>query len=156
MAGDNFYSFFKGRIETDRDKYFDGDWSMIYGALDFIESYRSSQPFRMFLPVGYPHSPYCVEDPWFSAIDRSRLPTRVSLPDLGSKPSMQQGIVAGQHLRGWDESRWTELRATYYGMCSRVDAQYRMLRGTLKSSGIFDDTAPDRHVRQSDTENEID
>ncbi len=139
---DTFYSFMKGKLDTkDKDIYFDHDWAMIYGALDFIASYDGDQPFCMFLPIGYPHPPYCVEDPWYSMIDRNKLPARTTLSDWDQKPSLLAGIRDGQHLEDWTEDRWTELRATYYGMCARVDHQYGLLRDTLKSKGTYDDSA---------------
>ena len=62
--GDNYYSFYKGKLDKkNKDKYFDDDWSMVYGALDFIEDYKNEKPFCLFLPLGYPHPPYCVEEP---------------------------------------------------------------------------------------------
>ncbi|HAK53759.1 MAG TPA: arylsulfatase, partial [Gammaproteobacteria bacterium] len=43
--GDNFFSFFKGRLDSGSDAvYFDRDWAMIYGALDFIDSYDGDAP----------------------------------------------------------------------------------------------------------------
>ena len=44
-------------------------------------------------------------------------------------------------MQGWNEERFTELRATYYGMCARVDAQFGTVVAALKTSGIYDDSA---------------
>jgi arylsulfatase A-like enzyme len=44
-------------------------------------------------------------------------------------------------MQGWTEERWTELRATYYGMCARVDHQFGLLMEALKEAGLYDDTA---------------
>ncbi|MCU6792261.1 hypothetical protein OB236_08985 [Paenibacillus sp. WQ 127069] len=38
-----------------------------------------------------------------------------------------KGIYEQQHLQAWTEERWNELRATYYGMCARVDKQFAMV-----------------------------
>ena len=141
VDGDNFYSFYKGRLDADgADRYFDTDWAMVMGALDFIRNYDGDQPWCIFLPIGYPHPPYCVEDPWFSAIDRAALPERTVI-DLSTKPAMQRGIAQGQHLADWDEDRWRELRATYYGMCARVDHQYGLLLDALREADTYDETA---------------
>ncbi|HIG39756.1 MAG: sulfatase-like hydrolase/transferase [bacterium] len=137
---DSFYSFFKGRLETgDQDLYFDPDWSMIFGALDFIKAYDGDKPLCIFLPIGFPHPPYCVEDPWFSIIDRDKLPPRINI-ELADKPALVRGIQAGQNLTDWDEQRWVELRATYYGMCARVDHQFGLIKKALKESGRYDNT----------------
>jgi arylsulfatase A-like enzyme len=44
-------------------------------------------------------------------------------------------------MRGWSEDRWSKLRATYYAMCARVDAQLGMVIDALQETGIYDDTA---------------
>ena len=140
--GDNYYSFFKGQLNPEEQEiYFDHDWAMIYGALDFIAAYNGEAPLCMFLPIGYPHPPYCVEDPWFSAIDRDALPPRAYVADWSSKPALLKGIHDGQRMQSWAEDRFTELRATYYGMCSRVDHQWGLLEAALREKDIYDDTA---------------
>ena len=44
-------------------------------------------------------------------------------------------------MQAWSEARWTELRATYYGMCARVDHQFGLVVEALRDAGIYDDTA---------------
>ncbi len=127
--GDNFYSFFKGRLDNEGDSlYCDNDWAMVLGALDFVRNYDGEKPLCVYLPLTYPHPPYCVEEPWYSMTDRSKLPRRARHPEgWDEKPSILKGIWENQHLRGWTEDRWTELRATYYGMCARLDHQFGLL-----------------------------
>ena len=141
--GDNFYSFLKGRLDKqDDDIYGDGDWAIVLGALDFIRDYKGAQPLCMYLPLNYPHPPYCVEEPWFSMIAREKLPPRAMHPeDWAGKPSILKGIWANQHLQDWTEDRWTELRATYYGMIARTDHQFGLLTNALKETGMYDDSA---------------
>ncbi len=140
--GDNHYSFFKGCLDAgDKDVYFDHDWAMVYGALDFIRRYDGDQPMCIFLPIGYPHPPYCVEDPWYHAVDRDAIPQRTVVRDWASKPTILKGIYDGQQMQHWTEPRFTELRATYYGMCARVDHQWGLLEQALRERGLFDQTA---------------
>jgi arylsulfatase A-like enzyme len=141
--GDNFYSFFKGKLDKGVDEvYCDGDWAMVLGALDFIRSYDGDKPLCLYLPLGYPHPPYCVEEPWYSLIDRGKLPRRAQhLENWEGKPSILKGIWKNQHLQGWTEQRWSELRATYYGMCARLDHQFGLLVNSLIGSGMYDDSA---------------
>ena len=139
--GDNYYSFFKGKLDKkDKDIYFDDDWSMIYGALDFIKDYKKEKPFCLFLPLGYPHPPYCVEDPWFSSIDRNVIPKRYQYKTWKDKPSLLKGIMDGQRMQDWTDERWNELRAVYLGMCARVDYQFGLLVNQLKENNLYDDT----------------
>ncbi len=141
-TGDNYYSFFKGRLEAPPgERWFDGDWAMLNGAIDFLASYDGDQPLCIFLPLGYPHPPYCVEEPWYSLTDRDAIPPRHIYGTWDDKPSLLAGIRDGQGLTGWDEARWRELRATYYGMCSRVDHQFGLLTNALHAAGLYDDSA---------------
>jgi arylsulfatase A-like enzyme len=52
-----------------------------------------------------------------------------------------KGLVQGQGLGGWTEGRWNELRATYLGMCARVDHQLGLVIEALRHRGIYQDTA---------------
>lgn len=143
-GGDNYYSFYVGRIETPPGAAFygDSDWANVLGAIELIRTWRGNQPLCIYLPLTYPHPPYAVEDPWYSAIDRARIPPRTPSPaDWSGKPSLLRGIWERQNLRGWSEARWTELRATYYGMCARVDEQFGLVLDALREAGLYDETA---------------
>ncbi|TBL78942.1 sulfatase-like hydrolase/transferase [Paenibacillus thalictri] len=142
--GDNYFSFYAGKLEKaeDEDTYYDGDWANVLGAIDLIRNRPADQPLCIYLPLLYPHPPYGVEEPYFSMIDRSKLPARFPAPaGWQGKPSLLRGISEKQKLQGWTEERWDELRATYYGMCARVDKQFGMLMDALREAGIYDDTA---------------
>ncbi len=141
-GGDNYYSFYAGKLDTgDDDVYYDNDWAMVDGAVDLIRDAPDDQPLCIYLPLGYPHPPYGVEDPWYSQIDRELIPSRLPTPDWSKKPGLTAGIYQRQGLGGWSEERFTELRATYYGMCARVDAQFGKLVAALQERGIYDDSA---------------
>ena len=143
-AGDNWYSFYRGRLEKDsgEEVYYDSDWANVLGAIDFVRNAPKDRPFCLYLPLQFPHPPYAVEEPYFSAIDRQLLPGRIPAPaGWAGKPSLLKGIWERQRLQGWSEARWTELRATYYGMCARVDEQFGRLMAALRDAGVYDDTA---------------
>jgi arylsulfatase A-like enzyme len=141
--GDLYYSFLRGRLDQEGDAvYGDSDWANVLGALDFIRSYDGDRPFCLYLPLQYPHPPYCVEEPWFSLTDRSKLPARIPAPERGeNNPSILAGIRENQRLQGWTEDRWNELRAVYCGMCSRLDHQFGLLLDALRDAGLYDETA---------------
>jgi len=140
---DNYFSFFKGKLDKgDKDIYCDGDWTKVLGAIDKIKSYDGDEPFCLYVPISYPHPPYCVEEPWYSITDRSKLPPRpLAPPNYEGKASILKGIAEWQNVQDWTEDRWAELRATYYGMCSRVDHQFGMIMDALKEAGMYDDSA---------------
>jgi arylsulfatase A-like enzyme len=138
---DTYYSFYAGQLDTHGDTiYGNGDWGHIFGAMDFIRTAPKDQPLCIYLPLGYPHPPYGVEDPWFSMIDRRQLPARIPA-GFDGKPSLLRGIAERQNMQDWTEERWTELRATYYGMCARVDHQLGLVLHALHDAGMYDDTA---------------
>ncbi|MCY4465378.1 MAG: sulfatase-like hydrolase/transferase [Chloroflexi bacterium] len=152
--GDNYYSFYAGKLpntplgppdesggSVGDEVYYDKDWAMVDGACQQIRNAPPDQPLCIYLPIGYPHPPYGVEDPWYSQIDRQAIPARLPCPDWDKKPTLLGGIYARQGMQDWSEERLTELRATYYGMCARVDAQFGRLVAALKESGLYDDSA---------------
>jgi arylsulfatase A-like enzyme len=142
--GDKYYSFYIGRLphSVGWDHYHDTDWANVLGAIEFLRNYQGEQPMCIYLPLTYPHPPYAVEEPWYSAIERGSLPPRQPTPaNWRGKPSILKGIAKRQHLEGWNEARWTELRATYYGMCARLDHQFGLLLEALHETGRYADSA---------------
>lgn len=142
-GSDTYYSFYVGRLDTGSEEfYYDSDWANVLGAVEFVKTAPTDRPLCLYVPLNYPHPPYAVEEPWYSAIARDRLPPRIPTPDgwIG-KPSLLRGIYQRQNMQSWTEDRWTELRATYYGMCARVDHQFGLLMSALREAGIYDDTA---------------
>lgn len=140
--GDNYYSFYLGKLpDNTEDTYNDKDWAFVDGAVDFIEEYEGDKPFCMYMPLGFPHPPYRVEEPFFSMIDRDHLEPRIPKPEnTDLEPAMLDGIRKNQHLDHWTEERYNELRAVYLGMVARIDYQFGLLVQALKKKGIYDDT----------------
>lgn len=139
-----YYSFLQGRVKVPQNEpyAYDFDWAMIEGAIEQIRNLPDDQPLCIYLPLLYPHPPYGVEDPWYSLIDRNKLPPRVQAPEnWDGKSKMLNGLYENQTVDSWAEENWTELRAIYYGMCARVDYQFSMIVEALKEAGIYDNTA---------------
>ena len=144
IGSDNFYSHYRGIIETEdgKDDIYDIDAAWVDGAIDFIKNRPQDKPICVFLPLMYPHTPYQTVKKYYDAIDESKIPERIETPsDWSDKPSMLKGLVERQGLTGWTEDRWTELRKTYLAMCARVDDQFGKLVDALKEEGIYDDSA---------------
>jgi arylsulfatase A-like enzyme len=140
----SYYSFYAGKLEKTKghDYYYDYDWANVNGAINQINNQPTENPLCIYLPLTYPHPPYAVEEPWFSMINRAKLPKRIPAPENWTdKPSMVRGIFQRQNLCEFSEEQWNELRAVYYGMCTRVDHQFGLLVGALKKAGIYNDTA---------------
>lgn len=137
-GGRNYYSFFRGEIPPGKDM--DELWTE--GAVEFIRGCDGEKPFCIFLPFLLPHPVYQVSEPYFSRIDRKKLKKRI-LPPKGyeGKARMQRELHRLQNMDGWSEEEYDELRATYLGMCSRVDDLTGRVLDALKEKGIYGETA---------------
>lgn len=142
-GGKYYYTHFEGELRTDaQGRNYSRDDEALDAAIARIRQYKPGDaPLCLFLGLLYPHPPYEVEEPWFSCIDRSRLPHRIRWEECRGKSRMMEMIHHYQNLQGFTESEWDELRAVYLGMCAKVDAQFGRLCGALRQAGIYDDCA---------------
>ena len=142
-GGKYYYSHYEGQLNVDENgKNYTSDDETIDAAIDKIKNWKDEkQPLCMFLGLFYPHPPYQVEEPYFSAIDRSKLPDRIRFEDCIDKSKMLKQYHEYQNLEGLNEDEWDEIRATYAGMCMKVDEQFGKLVQALKDVGIYDDRA---------------
>lgn len=141
-GGKNFYSHFEGQLGTDeRGLRRNSDDEAVDAAVDCIRRRPKDQPLCIFLGLFYPHPPYQVEEPFFSAIDRKKLPGRVRPEACVGKSKMLEEIRSHAGMEGYTEEDWNELRAVYLGMCAKIDAQFGKLMDVLKEEGIYDDSA---------------
>lgn len=137
------YSFYTGRYPAHSlDHTF--DWNCLNAALRYLEQ-RSAQPdarpFFLYCTLSYPHPPYGCEEPWYSLIDRGRLPPRrPNIETLPGKASILSSIRSKQQMQSWTEAQYNELRAVYLGMVARFDHQFGLLAEKLRSTGVYDDT----------------
>ncbi|MCG3180251.1 MAG: Multifunctional alkaline phosphatase superfamily protein [Phycisphaerae bacterium] len=138
-----YYSFYAGLLDTAPEgTHQDHDTAYVCGAIDLINRYDGDRPLCIYLPLGYPHPPYGVAEPFYSITNRAKIPDRLPTPTgWAGKPSLLAGIHARQHVTGWSDQQWRELRGTYYGMCSRQDHLLGRLIDALKRRGLWDDTA---------------
>ncbi len=136
---EDLYSHYEGRILPDGNKI--GDQQDVEAAVEFLESFRGERPLCVFLGLMYPHVPYEAEDPWYSAIDRHKLPPRIVPEDCRGKSKMLELLRKYQGLDILSREDWDELRSVYLAMCSRVDDMFRLLCDGLRRAGIYDECA---------------
>ncbi len=142
MDSKNFYSHFGGELKLDENgKNYTRDDEAVDALIHRIKHPVNDKPLLGFVGLMYPHTPYQVEEPYYSAIDRSKLPPRIRPEDCSGKPKMEQRLRDLQHMQGYTEEEWDELRAVYLGMVMKVDDQFRRVCEALKEAGIYDDTA---------------
>lgn len=140
LGDKNYYSHFTGRLRTDgQGRNYNSDDATVDAAIDRILHPVDDKPLCMFLGLMFPHTPYGVEEPYFSAIDRKALPRRAGIGT--HKPRIEARLREYMGMEGYSEADWDELRAVYLGMCSKVDDQFRRLCQALKDAGIYDNTA---------------
>ena len=137
-----YYSHYEGELGLDSEgRNYSNDDADVDAAIDRILHPVDDRPLCLFLGLIYPHVPYQVEEPYFSAIDRSKLPPRIRLEDCEGKSKMLHSIHDYAGMEGMSEADWDELRAVYLGMCMKVDAQFGRLVQALRDAGIYDDSA---------------
>lgn len=137
-----YYSHFKGELGVDENgRNYNGDDEVVDAAIERIRNRPEDQPLCMFLGLNFPHVPYGVEEPYYSAVDRSKLKPRVKFSDCSGKAKIIEKIREYVHMEEFTEEDWTELRAVYEGMCLKVDDQFGRLIRALKEAGIYDDCA---------------
>ncbi|OPZ86092.1 MAG: Choline-sulfatase [bacterium ADurb.Bin429] len=130
------YSFYQGKREG---PCHDTDWACIESALQFLDE-THDRPFCLFLPLAFAHPTYVVEEPYYSLHDRASLP-----PPLPYRPEDKRRYVCHLHeshgLGELMEDDLREIRAVYYGMISRVDAQLGQIVSRLRERGLYENTA---------------
>lgn len=137
-----YYSHFEGRLKLDETgKHSNSDDEVVEAAIDRILHPVDDKPICLFLGLMYPHTPYQVEEPYYSAIDRSQLLPRIPAADCQDKAKILSEIRKYQHMDQFTEADWNELRAVYLAMCMKIDAQFGRLIQALKNAGIYDDCA---------------
>jgi arylsulfatase A-like enzyme len=117
----------------------DGDWAHTQSALRFLEE-EHDRPWCLFLPLSFAHPWYVVEEPYFSLHDRGSLPAPLPPGDLGRMRAYRRLYHEFAFPEGMNEADCREIKAVYFGMVSRVDAQLGQILEKLAEQGLEDDT----------------
>lgn len=117
----------------------DGDWARVQSALEFLEE-DHDRPWCLFVPLSFAHPWYTVEEPWFSMHDRDALPAPVPPVSGDSRRTFRRIYEDFAFPEGAEEADLREIKAVYYGMVSRVDAQLGQILDRLADRGLEDRT----------------
>ena len=98
------------------------------------------EPWVLFVALIFPHLPFQVEDPWYSAAQPSSMPTPSGV-SASRKPAFQQELRRRYGTDRLDADDWAEISRTYYAMVSRVDDQLGRVRHAVDQTGAADHTA---------------
>lgn len=136
----NVHAFYVGKSSTEDSGPMDvGCVKSCLAYLDRRKKEGNEKPFFIYCTLSYPHPPYECADPWYSSIDRTKLPPRKKWnPD---KPKMLVKTANNMDLHDWSEEKWNELRATYLAMVSKWDSQLGEVVDKLKEIGEYDNTS---------------
>lgn len=132
--------FYKG-VRNAQDAL-DYDEAVVRSALTWLECPRDDKPWVLFMPLLFPHCPFQVEEPYFSMYDRAKMPETVSQPGskTGHEPRYMQAIRDNYGTGRATEAQWREIKATYYGMITRLDDQFGRIITRIDEMGIWKDT----------------
>ncbi|KAK0659831.1 Arylsulfatase F [Lasiodiplodia hormozganensis] len=131
--------FYKG--ERNATQALDYDEVMVRGALQWLERPPQDKPWVLFLPLLFPHCPFTVEEPYFSMYDRSEMPLPIERDEMsGYQPRFIDTINKAYGLDRATPELWREVKATYYGMISRLDEQFGRVVNATKQHGLWNST----------------
>ncbi len=138
----HYYSHMGGQLALgEQGQNYNTDDEIVDAAIHRIRNRPKDQPLCMFLGLMYPHPTYQIEEPYYSAIDRSKLPERIKPEQCSGKSKILDLIRQYANMQEYTEADWDELRSIYLAMCSKIDYQFEKLVQALKDEGIYDDCA---------------
>ncbi len=116
-----------------------GDYAKLRGAAEFIRS-NPTKPFAVYLPLIFPHCPYCVPEGWSGTVDPGLLPA-LRPPGLEGKPDFHNLIRRYRRLDHLDDAFMRQINAAYLEMIAFFDHMLGGLLDTLEETGRDKDTA---------------
>lgn len=112
---------------------------------EFIENYKSDEPFALMVGFPGPHCPYDPPKEMADLYDPGDMPD--SIPETAESRAFKDDCIAGNKLswNGVDYSVFTEqqkkkVRAYYAALVTFVDEQVGRVIDSLKKKGVFEDT----------------
>ncbi|WP_406141444.1 sulfatase-like hydrolase/transferase [Streptomyces sp. NBC_01089] len=130
---------YRGRLPDDSERV-SADEATIRTAVRWLEQ-PPEGPWALFVPLIAPHCPFEAEEPWFSLYDRATLPAPVPPAGAeGPEPAYMQAVRERFGIEDTTPEMWREVKATYYGMISRMDEQLGRLMAAVDGSGAGEST----------------
>ncbi|OJJ39795.1 hypothetical protein ASPWEDRAFT_395182 [Aspergillus wentii DTO 134E9] len=132
--------FYKGLRNP--NEAMDYDDAVVRSALRWLECPPDDKPWVLFMPLIFPHCPFQVEEPYFSMYKREEMPEIISDPakKTGHEPRYMATIREQYGTARATPEIWRELKATYYGMISRLDDQFGRVVAKLEERNLWKET----------------
>jgi arylsulfatase A-like enzyme len=112
-------------------------------ALDYIDA-RRDEPWFLHLVYLRPHPPFIAPEPYNGMYDPATVPAFRRAADAKTEgerhPFLAWHLSRERKAASMPEHHLRQLRATYWGLISEVDAQIGRLIASLKQSGQYEDT----------------
>ncbi|PSN69913.1 alkaline phosphatase-like protein [Corynespora cassiicola Philippines] len=120
----------------------DYDEAVVRSAEKWLECPPDDKPWVLFMPLIFPHCPFRVEEPYFSMYERTKVPKVHSDPTnkTGYEPRYMKTIRERYDTARATPEIWAEVRATYYGMITRLDDQFGRIVDKLDQLKLWDET----------------
>jgi arylsulfatase A-like enzyme len=134
-----YNAFYNGRRDAD-GVVLDFDEAAVQTAEQWLGD-APPEPWVLFVALIFPHLPFEVEDPWYSMYSGADVPARIEAADCAGKPAFHAALRDAYGLERLESADWAEIRRTYYGMISRVDAQLGRLVAGVERAGASSRTA---------------
>lgn len=96
------------------------------------------QPFCLYLAATLPHTPYQVDDPYLSLVNRAAVADPIPA-QLDDKPEFMRELYDRYGMAQVSQEDWREIRAVCAGMVAKLDEQIGKVLDTLKARGWYDD-----------------
>jgi choline-sulfatase len=114
------------------------DDRILASAKHYLQSQPKS-PFCLYTALTLPHTPYCVEEPYFSTVSRAAM-TDIIPAKLEDKPHFMRELYRRYGMAQLTDEDYREIRATYYGMIVKLDHVFGQLIAELKAKGLYENT----------------
>lgn len=107
-------------------------------AVRYLQS-PPQQPFCLYVASFLPHTPYHVEEPYFSMYDRDAVPQPIP-SKLDDKPHFMRELYQREGMERMTQEDYREIRAVYYGMVTKLDNLVGKVIDELKAQGLYDES----------------
>ena len=139
---DSIYKFIMGSGWRTKEQH-DIPWTA-QESIDFIENSNPEEPFFLFTSFFGPHQPYLAPPPW----DAMYNPDDIALgprfySGMENSPIFKMspfGKLSKKLRASWDERRYKEVLAAYYGQITMIDHYLGKMFDQLKEKGIWENT----------------
>ncbi len=139
---DSIYKFIMGSGWRTREQH-DIPWTA-QESMNFIESSDPEEPFFLFTSFFGPHQPYLAPSPWDEMYDPDDMvlgPRFYS--EMENSPIFKMspfGKLSKKLRASWDERKYKEVLAAYYGQITMIDHYLGKMFDQLKEKGIWENT----------------